>query len=136
MLQNLKKKLIILQKKAIRNLCNTGYREHTQPLFKKLNCLKFEDMVYLKTAVIMYKASNDLLPANVQCVFRKVNSVHRYSTRQQNDLYVQQVNSSMRKNSISYIGVQIWNKLDHSFKSSNSVHFFKKQLKMHIIKQY
>ena len=35
--------LIIQQKRTIRTICNAGYRDHTDPLFKRLNLLKFHD---------------------------------------------------------------------------------------------
>ena len=49
-------KIKILQKKAIRIVCKTGYRQHSEPLFKQMKCLKFEDLVFTKTCSIMYKA--------------------------------------------------------------------------------
>ena len=101
-----------------------------------MNSLKLQDLVYLKTAVIMYKAFNNLLPRNVQTIFVKVKSVHSYCTRQQHNLHVQQANTTLRKNSISYLGVQIWNSLNDSIKCKKSVVSFKKALKLHIISEY
>ena len=77
----------------------------------------------------MYKASNNLLPRNIQGLYKQVNSTHSYSTRQKNDLFVQ-VNLDIRKHNISYAGVQIW--------SNTSVVSFKKKLKKKkiIINQY
>ncbi len=56
-----------IQKRAIRTINNTGYRDHTNPLFIKSHMLKFMDLVKFKTAQIMYKARNNLLPK----VYRK-----------------------------------------------------------------
>ncbi len=55
-----------IQKRAIRTINNTGYRDHTNPLFIKSHMLKFMDLVKFKTAQIMYKARNNLLPKNIQ----------------------------------------------------------------------
>ena len=42
--------IVVLQKKAIRIITFSAFREHTPPLFKKLNLLKFYVIVYVNTA--------------------------------------------------------------------------------------
>ena len=130
------KKFSLLQKKAVRNVCESNYLSHTQPLFRMLNCLKFEDFVHLKTAVFMYKAFNDLLPSNIQKMFVRSIAIHDYATRQQHNLYVQQVNTTLRKNSISIVGTKIWNKLEVVIKTKPSVMSFKNALKLFLLGQY
>lgn len=61
--------LCTLQKRAIRIINNIGYLEHTNLLFLKTHTLKFTDLVKFKTAQIMYKARNNLLPRNIQKLF-------------------------------------------------------------------
>ena len=39
------------------------YNEHTSPLFKEYNMLKFLDIAYLQTCVFVYKALNGMLPS-------------------------------------------------------------------------
>ena len=46
--------LSTLQKRAIGIIHNTGYREHTNPLFLKAKTLKLTDLVHFQTAQIMY----------------------------------------------------------------------------------
>jgi hypothetical protein len=41
--QSLLKPLVSMQKKAIRSALNAPYNSHTDPLFAKINSLKFED---------------------------------------------------------------------------------------------
>ena len=61
--------LSILQKRAIRIIHNTGYRDYTNVLFLQSKTLKFTDLVNFRTAQIMYKAINNLLPGNLQKLF-------------------------------------------------------------------
>ena len=61
--------LSVLQKRAIRIIHNTGYREHTNPSFLKSKTLKLTDVVHFQTAQIMYRAINNLLPGNIQKLF-------------------------------------------------------------------
>ena len=53
--------LFILQKRSIRLLTGSGYREHTNPLFYRAKCLKLKDVYSLETAKLMYKIHNNVL---------------------------------------------------------------------------
>ena len=55
-------KLITLQKKAIRVIMKTGYRAHTDILFKDLFFLKIKDLCALLDYIFCYKFINHLLP--------------------------------------------------------------------------
>ena len=59
------KELVLLQKRAVRLIDKAGYREHTSQIFRKYNILKFKDLIDFHSCVIMYKDSNNMLPANV-----------------------------------------------------------------------
>ena len=58
--------LMLLQKKAIRNIAKASYLDYSQPLFVQNKCLKCLDIVKLKTLIIIYKAKNSMLPINLQ----------------------------------------------------------------------
>ena len=55
------KKIIILQKRAIRTINQVWYRSHTEPLFKSNQILKFEDMYPMQISLCVYDLNNDLL---------------------------------------------------------------------------
>ena len=59
----------MLQKKAVRIVCYVNYQHHSNVLFLELHVLKLFDLIELKTAVIMYKAIKNYLPANLQIMF-------------------------------------------------------------------
>ena len=50
------KNIVVIQKRAIRLICNVCSRTHTNDLFKKLNILKFTDLVEYKCGIIMFNA--------------------------------------------------------------------------------
>ena len=54
--------IVVLQKKAILIITFSTFREHTYPLFKKLNLLKFHDIVYVNTAFCVHQYGNAKLP--------------------------------------------------------------------------
>ena len=51
-----------LQKQAIRLLCSARSNAHTEPLFKKLNTLKFCDLMHARALKFYFRHSNSELP--------------------------------------------------------------------------
>ena len=49
----------------IHNIAKASYLDHSQPLFVQYKCLKFLDIVKLKTLIIIYKVENSMLPINL-----------------------------------------------------------------------
>ena len=47
--------LFLLQKKALRLITFSAYREHTNPLFIKYQIIKFHDLIYYQNAIFSYK---------------------------------------------------------------------------------
>ena len=57
------------------------FDEHSSPLFKSLEILKFLDLVTFHLAVFMYKYHNQLLPSVFNSFFTKISQIHTYNTR-------------------------------------------------------
>ena len=64
------KPIILLQKKAVRIISKSNYRAHTDPLFKKLKILKFEDMIKFCQFDFMHSLFYCFLPYSFQNVWR------------------------------------------------------------------
>ena len=56
------KPIITLQKKAIRIMTFSKYDDHTSPLFKNLNILKFSDIIYYHNSLFLFKFHSNMLP--------------------------------------------------------------------------
>ena len=78
---SLLKPLITLQKKAVRILTFSNFREHSSPLFKMLNIEKFPDLISYRIALFMYDYYTDRLPGLSLLFFEKVKNRHNYNTR-------------------------------------------------------
>ena len=50
------------QKRIIRNICGQKYNAHTEPLFKKLDLLKIDDLLELKTLKFYYNLKKGTVP--------------------------------------------------------------------------
>lgn len=121
--------LLITQKKIIRIITNSGYFEHTQPLFKNMSMLKLFDLNKLQISIFMYKSfSTDNMPLLLP--------QHNYSTRTRENLRIPQHTLTIFQHSIAYTGPQICNNVPENIKSLPTIHAFKTQYKKHILSQY
>ena len=73
--------LFILQKRSIRLLTGSGYREHTNPLFYRAKCLKLKDIYSLETAKLMYKIHNNVLSFANSDKFNLIKNCYTHKTR-------------------------------------------------------
>ena len=82
------KKLEILQKQCVRKINKTKrYRAHTDPLFKRSNLLKIEDIHSFFCLKIFYRYEKQLLPLFFKDMFPKVSEYHRYETSNSNEFH-------------------------------------------------
>ncbi len=58
------------------------YLDNAQPLFVKYKCLKFVDIVKLKTLIVVFRAiKRGELPVNLHKLFIETREIHKYNTR-------------------------------------------------------
>ena len=121
--------LFLLQKKIIRIVTNSGYFDHTQPLFKSMNILKLFDINKLQTAVYMHKLVSTTNPLHLL-------PQHNYPTRTCEHLRVPQHNLTVFQHSLAYSGPKLWNVIPDSIKTLPTLPSFKRQYKKHLLSQY
>ena len=78
------KRICKLQKWAMRAITCSKYNAHTDPIFKRLNILKINDIYKLTALKFFYKLENNLLPAYFNRMFSVEIPSHEYNTRQRN----------------------------------------------------
>ena len=130
------KSISIIQKRAIRLICNVSSRTHTTDLFKKLKILKFVDLVEYKCGILMFKAYYNKLPTNLQKMFNLGNQTSNYKTRQQNKFLVKFKRTNIMAHCTSSIGVKVWNRLPNFVTEAKSLYMFKKTYKSYIFSRY
>ena len=126
--------IFILQKRAIRIINKTNYREPTNQLFIQLKTLKFKDLVDLKTAHIMFKAGKKILPHNIQKLFQARES--HYNLRGVCMFEQPLVRINAKYHCISVKGVLLWNKCREELKLSVTWNKFKKMYTIDVLKSY
>ena len=72
-----------LQKRTIRFVTCSKFNAHTEPLFKSLNLLKLEDVLYVSVLELYYKLCHGNPPAYVTNLFTRVvpGTTHDYDLR-------------------------------------------------------
>ena len=70
------KRTQVLQRKAMRIICNTKYNAQTQPLFKSLKLLKLNDLYTLEVSKFMHSVNNHTLPSNLMNMFISTGDIH------------------------------------------------------------
>ena len=124
------------QKRIIRLCTNSGFLDHTAPLFARLKTLNIYDLHKLSVASFMYKFTNNLLPNNFTTFFVTVNSIHNYGTRS-SDLYrPHNFVSNLAMNTIRRQGPKLWNNIDSVTRNSLSHNIFKSVYKLNLISRY
>ena len=126
--------LTIIQKRALRIIHKVGYYEHTNELFIISNTLKFIDLVEYRTALIMFKARNKILPQNILEMFRDREG--GYNLRWELNFKQNRANTTRKTLCTSVCGVKIWNGLTEEVKHSVNLTQFKKRLKQNIVANY
>ena len=99
-----------LQKKALRIISKSGYRDHTEPLFLKYKILNVHKVHELKICLTMFKVHHKSAPMVFLDLFKFNRDIHSYETRQANNLHVPIAKTNYMLRSISVKGVKIWNK--------------------------
>ena len=124
--------LIKLQKKAVRIITSSGYRDHTAPLFLRLKILNLEKLYILKILTFMYKFHHNILPPVLENVFVRNNANHNYDTRKGSLFKIFKSEKNCLSQSIKVKGVLWWNKIFQKIDADCSISVFKKRAKQFI----
>ena len=105
------KKIITLQKRAIRTINKVWYRSHTEPLFNSNQILKFEDMYTMQISLFVYDLNNDLLPKSFRNLLSQ-NCLARHGiiTRQNNLIPQSRPRTTFSSKLPKHNFTRIWNK--------------------------
>ena len=114
--------IALLQKRAIRLLFDADRLEHTAPLFRRANVLKFTYLVKFKTAILMYQAYHCMLPVNIQNKIVKQSNLH--ATRSKLQLTRTCILTNVRAMSLTVYGIKLWNSLSPDLKNVMSINVF------------
>ena len=118
-------KLFLLQKKAVRIICNAKPRDSCKPMFFQLNILTLPAQYIYNCLVFIRKHSDN---------FDNHTSLHHYNTRKKEDLIVPFFNTKHSTYGPNYLGMKFCNKLSLDLRNQ-SLNTFKKTLYKYLSKE-
>ena len=118
--------LITQHKRSVRTLVDADFRAHTDPIFKRLNLLKIEDIYKLNLCIFVHKA-------RLQEEFQPT---HNFNTRNLNlaNPTFHRLNQTQR--AVSYAGPTTWNDLPPYIREIETLGRFKFEAKRFFISRY
>ena len=114
--------LFLLQKRAIRIICNANRLDHCRPLFKSLKILTFFDLLVYETVTFLHNKQ-----------LAKRGNIHNYSTRLRENLNLPQSQTAVARNSLFHYGKNIYNAIPLRIRQLRN-HQFKNVLKTTLTK--
>ena len=128
--------LRVLQKRAIRLICNAPFHEHSQPLFFQNKLLTLDDIYNYQLGIFLYKHRHSSLPNDFISFFQTNSNFHSYSTRFKDSLLHPYTRTSLAQSQTRITGVNFWNSLEDPIKRLCTLSMFKKKLKYHLLENY
>ena len=127
-----------LQEKAIRIMSFKGRNENTNPLFKKLEIMKFKDILQYNNVIFAYDQINENLPENFKEFFVKTDIRHNYNTRGTTKKTIIKNNvksTTYGLNSLNFRAASDWNQLSKKLNTEDKSKLIK-SLREHIFNSY
>ena len=121
--------LITLQKKAVRIITSSKFREHTMPLFQTLNILTIPQLYLYRIGMFMFKVFHHNVPLICQSMFVTNADIHCYNTRQRHQLHVPISQSATLFKTIRVKGVSVWNSIMNMVDIQCSIGTYKYRLR-------
>jgi hypothetical protein len=128
-----------LQKYAIRLITKSKYNSHTEPILKKIECLKVADIYVLQCMKLFHKYKNNQLPTYFHNMFPENASFHSYNTRNRNDTHIPYSRTSAARKTIRHKIPILFRNLPRNVTEKTSTHSldgFSGYLKRHLLSKY
>ena len=125
------KSLHILQKKSIRHIAGKRARDHTNPLFRSLELLKFQDLIEYQSSCFMYKYFNKKCPSSFTDFFTPFRGENRTKK-----FILEVPKKKALEHFPTYCLPKIWNNLNITYKNSESLRMFKENIKESYLSKY
>lgn len=126
----------LLQKRALRTMHNAEYRSHTEPLFKKSNILKLNDLVQQQIAAFTFDLHNKRTPPSFNTLLKYTRDINTRSTRSTEIFYVPTPHNKFLEKLPPFNFPKIANKFHQYIHSSKSRKSLTKKIKLEFVQHY
>lgn len=122
-----------LQKRILRIIKCVNTRTESKPLFLHFKILNVHQVLCYNSIIFMYKFEKKLLPEIFDEMFKHNVQIHRYNTRNNNNIAITFCNLASTKQSIRHSGVKLWNYIKDKINPLFCINTFKRKLKNFIL---
>ena len=126
-----------LQKRCIRNVALAKFTAHTEPIYKNLSILKFQDKLSYCRSIFMNQYRNKKLPESFSNIFTDITSTDDTQTRHNDYNYL---NKPALKRTLECFPlkrmINAWNSLNIDIKSTSQQDDFENLLKESYMQKY
>ena len=106
-----------IQKYCLRSIAKETRNSHTDPLFKLLKIMKFDDIIRLEQSKLAYKIKNRLMPIPILELFNTLGKkMHRYNTRERHLLNIKKHKSELYNKNFLCKSITYYNELSSTNK--------------------
>ena len=124
--------LFRMQKKIVRIVTFSNRKEHTSPLFKKLNILPLSKLYEYRMLMFLFKFEKKCVPSIINNLFVRHSDVHMYQTRNARSLQIPRFTLDVFRHSFIYNAITLYNKAVHKLDFSLNAFTFKFQVKRYL----
>jgi hypothetical protein len=127
--------IVKLQKRIVRKISMSGFRDNTAPLFKQLKLLPLNKLYVYHVLIFMFKVHHKMLPVVFQNMFNLFTDFHNYHTRYTIQYHLPIMRLSLTQKNIRFMGPKLWNTYSDliDFKKLKSLNSFKRKVKVFIL---
>ena len=132
------KRIVSIQKRAIRTITKSYFSAHTEPRMKKLGLLKFNDLYEQQCLTLTHDCFYGRAPISIKNFFGQTSSEHNLRGATQNPFNLKIPNFKTRaaSNSYSYKGPVLWNNTSLELRKIEQKLQFKRNIKKSILSRY
>ena len=125
--------LVLLQKRAVRLIYGAKKYDHTDPIFRSLNLLKFNQLYLYSLQLFMFKFSRNELTIIFNDFFSRNDSFHGHNTRQQLLYRIPLLRTVPARNTVRLCGTHTYTYFSSFITCNCSYVTYKIALKKHIV---
>ena len=135
-----RKRIITIQKRAIRTITKSHSAAHTGPRMKQIKMLNFEDIFRHQTLLLTYDCIHNIAPSELcKLIVPQVlydGPTLRTHTSNSISLVPPRGHAKVISNSFSANGPKLWNSLSEELKNLKKRHIFKESVKRSFLNSY
>ena len=136
----IKKRIVGIQKRAIRTVSKSYITSHTEPRMKNLGLLKLDDLYTQQCTALIYDIKNHFAPPALGDLLPNETAQSHHHLRSHvsdpNHVRTPVTRSKVSSNSFFCKGPLSWNSLPQEIQNARSRHAFKSQLKTRFLDSY